>query len=138
LSVTVLVYGTNRFPAFWLTDSGHTVDTSVTTPEEIAAVMQAADALGVPGGILVANPLPEAAQLDPAQHNRLLAQALDAAGRASVRGKDITPFLLDYIHEHTGRTSVEVNLEIVRGNCRLGAEIARAWSAMRPRSPELR
>jgi pseudouridine-5'-phosphate glycosidase len=138
LSVTVLVYGTNRFPAFWLTDSGHTVDTSVTTPEEIAAVMQAADALGLPGGILVANPLPEAAQLDPAQHNRLLAQALDAAGRASVRGKDITPFLLDYIHEHTGRTSVEVNLEIVRGNCRLGAEIARAWSAMRPRSPELR
>jgi pseudouridine-5'-phosphate glycosidase len=138
LSVTVLVYGTNRFPAFWLTDSGHTVDTSVTTPEEIAAVMQAADALGLPGGILVANPLPEAAQLDPAQHNRLLAQALDAAGRASVRGKDITPFLLDYIHEHTGRTSVEVNLEIVRGNCRLGAEIARAWSAMHPRSPELR
>jgi pseudouridine-5'-phosphate glycosidase len=138
LSVTVLVYGTNRFPAFWLTDSGHTVDTSVTTPEEIAAVMQAADALGLPGGILVANPLPEAAQLDPAQHNRLLAQALDAAGRASVRGKDITPFLLDYIHEHTGRTSVEVNLEIVRANCRLGAEIARAWSAMRPRSPELR
>ncbi len=138
LSVTVLVYGTNRFPAFWLTDSGYTVDTSVTTPEEIAAVMQAADALGLPGGILVANPLPEAAQLDPALHDRLLAQALDAAARASVRGKDITPFLLDYIHAHTGRSSVDVNLEIVRGNCRLGAEIARAWSAMRLRSPEVR
>jgi pseudouridine-5'-phosphate glycosidase len=46
-----------------------------------------------------------------------------------VRGKEITPFLLDYIHEHTGRASVAVNLEIVRGNCRLGADIARAWSA---------
>ena len=131
LSVTVLVFGTDRFPAFWLTDSGHTVDFSVTTPEEIAEVMRAADALSLPGGILVANPLPETDQLDPALHDRLLADALDAAAAASVRGKDITPFLLDYIHEHTGRTSVAVNLDIVRGNCKLGAEIARAWSALK-------
>ena len=127
LSVTVLVFGTNRFPAFWLTDSGYTVDFSVTTPEEIAEVMHAADELGRPGGILVANPLPEGAQLDPEVHDRLLADALEAADAASVRGKDITPFLLDYIHEHTDRTSVAVNLEIVRGNCRLGADIARSW-----------
>jgi pseudouridylate synthase len=131
LSVTVLVFGTDRFPAFWLSDSGHTVDSPVTTPEEVAAVMQASDALGLPGGILVANPLPDTAQLDPALHDRLLADALDAAEGASVRGKEITPFLLDYIHEHTGRTSVAVNLEIVRGNCRLGADIARSWSALR-------
>ena len=130
LSVTVLVFGTNRFPAFWLSDSGHTVDFSVTTPEEIAEVMRAADMLALPGGILVANPLPEAAQLDPALHDRLLAEALDAAAAASVRGKEITPFLLDYIHEHTDRSSVAVNLEIVRGNCKLGAGIARAWSAL--------
>src|SRR5579872_258579 len=129
LGVTVLVFGTNRFPAFWLTDSGYTVDTAVTRPEEVAAVMRAADALGLPGGILVANPLPEAAQLDPATHDRLLAEALEAAASASMRGKDVTPFLLEYIHEHTGRTSVSVNLEIVRGNCRLGADIARAFAA---------
>jgi len=135
LSVTVLVYGTDRFPAFWLTDSGHTVDFSVTTPNEIAEIMHAADALALPGGMLVANPLPEAAQLDPAVHDRLLAEALEAADSASVRGKDITPFLLDYIHEHTDRTSVAVNLEIVRGNCKLGAEIARAWSALRAARP---
>ena len=135
LSVTVLVYGTDRFPAFWLTDSGHTVDFSVTTPNEIAEIMHAADALALPGGMLVANPLPEAAQLDPAVHDRLLAQALAAADSASVRGKDITPFLLDYIHEHTDRTSVAVNLEIVRGNCKLGAEIARAWSELRAARP---
>ena len=127
LSVTVLVFGTDRFPAFWLTDSGYTVDFSVTTPEEIADVMHAADELGRTGGILVANPLPEGAQLDPEVHDRLLADALEAADAASVRGKDITPFLLDYIHEHTDRTSVAVNLEIVRGNCRLGADIARSW-----------
>jgi pseudouridylate synthase len=47
-----------------------------------------------------------------------------------VRGKDVTPFLLDYVHQHTGRASVEVNLEIVRRNCTLGAEIARAWAAI--------
>jgi pseudouridylate synthase len=130
LSVTVLVFGTDRFPAFWLSDSGYTVDFSVTTPEEIAKVMHAADTLALPGGILVANPLPEAVQLDPALHDRLLADALDAAEAGSVRGKEITPFLLEYIHEHTDRTSVAVNLEIVRGNCRLGAAIARAWSAL--------
>jgi pseudouridine-5'-phosphate glycosidase len=130
LSVTVLVFGSDRFPAFWLTDSGYTVDFAVTTAEEVAEVMKAADALALPGGMLVANPLPAAVQLDPALHDRLLADALDAAEAASVRGKDITPFLLDYIHENTDGASVAVNLEIVRGNCRLGAEIARAWSAL--------
>ena len=128
LSVTVLVFGTDRFPAFWLTDSGHTVDHAVDSADQIAAVMRAADALGRAGAILVANPLPESEQLDPELHDRMLADALDAADAAAVRGKEITPFLLDYIHEHTGHASVGVNLEIVRGNCRLGAEIARAWS----------
>jgi pseudouridylate synthase len=128
LSVTVLVFGTERFPAFWLNDSGFTVDSWVTSPDEIARVMQAADGLGLSGGILVANPLPSSAQLDPALHDRLLAEALEAARAGSVHGKDITPFLLDYIHTHTGHASVAVNLEIVRGNCRLGADIARAWS----------
>ena len=130
LSVTVVVFGTDHFPAFWLSDSGYTVDFSVATAEEIADVMQAADMLALPGGILVANPLPEPAQLDPALHDRLLADALDAAEAASVRGKEITPFVLEYIHEHTDRMSVGVNLEIVRGNCKLGAEIARVWSAL--------
>jgi pseudouridylate synthase len=131
LGVTVLVFGTTRFPAFWMTDSGHTADFSVATAQEIAEVMQAADALGLTSGILVANPLPAAAQLDPATHDRLLADALQAAQAATVRGKEITPFLLEYIHQHTDGASVAVNLEIVRGNCRLGAEIARSWSAAR-------
>jgi pseudouridylate synthase len=129
LSVTVLVFGSRRFPAFYLADSGYTVEQSVNAPEEVAQVMRCADALGLRGGILVANPLPESAQLDPALHDRLLADALAAAHADGIRGKDITPFLLDYIHQHTERTSVAVNLKIVRGNCRLGADIARAWAA---------
>ena len=129
LSVTVLAYGSNRFPAFYVTDSGHTVDHSVASAEEIADIMRASDELGRPGGILVANPLPESAQLDPVLHDRLLTDALSAADKASVSGRDVTPFLLEYIHEHTGRKSVDVNLEIVRSNCRLAADIARAWAA---------
>jgi pseudouridylate synthase len=130
LGVTVLVFGTDRFPAFWLTDSGYRVDAPVATPEQIAEVMRASDELALPGAILVANPLPEGSQLDPLTHDRLLSEALEAADAASVRGKEITPFLLEYIHEHTGRGSVAVNLEIVRGNCRLGAKIARSWCQM--------
>jgi len=130
LSVPVVVYGTDRFPAFWLTDSGHRVDTPVSSAAEVAAIMKAADELALPGGLLVANPLPEAEQLDPELHDRLLAEALEAAETTGVRGKDVTPFLLDYVHQHTGRRSVDVNLEIVRRNCALGAEIARAWAAV--------
>jgi pseudouridylate synthase len=132
LSVPVVVFGTDRFPAFWLSDSGHRVDLPVTSAAEVAKMMKAADELALPGGILVANPLPEAEQLDPAVHDRLLAEALEAADTTAVRGKDVTPFLLDYIHEHTGRASVEVNLEIVRRNCALGADIARAWAELSP------
>jgi pseudouridine-5'-phosphate glycosidase len=129
LSVPVLVFGTDRFPGFWVSDSGYRVDHPVSSAREIADVMLAADALDLPSGILVANPLPESEQLDPALHDRLLAEALAAAEASAVRGKDVTPFLLDYVHEHTGRVSVAVNLDIVRGNCRLGADIARTWAA---------
>jgi pseudouridine-5'-phosphate glycosidase len=129
LSVTVLVFGTRQFPAFWLADSGISVDFSVSSGAEVAEVMRAADALGRPGGILVANPLPESAQLDPAIHDRLLTEALEAARAAGVTGKAITPFLLDYIHSQTRGTSLDVNLEIVRGNCRLAAAIATAYCA---------
>ncbi len=129
LSVTVLVHGTRQFPAFYLRDSGISVDFAIADAAEVAAIMRAADALELPGGILVANPLPESAELDRDTHDRLLADALQAAHAHGVTGKDTTPFLLDYLHTHSQGTSVEVNLEIVRGNCRLGAQIAAAYSA---------
>ena len=100
--------------------------------------MRAADELELPGGMLVANPLPESAQLDPAVHDRLLGEALAAADAASVRGKDITPFLLDHLHRHTDGTSVKVNLEIVRGNCRTGVRRSRGPGPRAGRRPYLR
>jgi pseudouridylate synthase len=131
LSVTVLVFGTHQFPAFYLADSGISVDFSVSTAAEVAAIMRAADSLGRPGGILVANPLPASAELDRENHDRALAEALSAAAVAGVSGKDVTPFLLEYIHSHTEGTSVDVNLAIVRGNCRLAAEIASVYARVR-------
>ena len=131
LSVTVLVFGTHQFPAFYLADSGIPVDFSVSTAAEVAAIMRAADSLGGPGGILVANPLPASAELDRENHDRTLAEALSAAEVAGVSGKDVTPFLLEYIHSHTEGASVDVNLAIVRGNCRLAAEIASAYARVR-------
>ena len=128
LSVTVLVHGSHRFPAFYLADSGLSVDHAVGGAAEVAAIMRAADSLGRQAGILVANPLPPSAQLDPDVHDRVLADALAAADAAAVNGKAITPFLLDYIHAHTAGTSVDVNLEIVRSNCRLAAAIAVAFA----------
>jgi pseudouridylate synthase len=128
LGVIVLVFGTDRFPGFYLSDSGYRVDSAIGTPWEIAAVMQASDALSLPGGILVANPLPESSQLDPELHDRVLAEALAAAEAGGIRGKEITPFLLEYVHEHTERRSVAINLEIVRRNCSLAGAIACAWA----------
>jgi pseudouridine-5'-phosphate glycosidase len=131
LSVTVLVYGSRQFPAFYLSDSGLTVDHQVDDAAEVAAIMRAADALGRPSGILVANPLPPEAELDRDTHDRLLHDALAAAAAAQVTGKDATPFLLEYLHSHSDGESVEVNSEIVRANCRLAAQIATAFAAQR-------
>jgi pseudouridine-5'-phosphate glycosidase len=128
LGVAVLGYRTGRFPAFYLTDSGEDLDWRVDSPAEIAAVMAARDQLGDIAALLVANPLPPDKQLDPALHDRVLAEALAAAGAAGVRGKAVTPFLLAEMQRATEGQSVAVNLDIARGNIALAAQIATAWS----------
>lgn len=127
LSVTVVGYGTDEFPSFWLTSSGQPLDWSVPDGAAVAEVMAANDALGRRTGILVANPLPLDRQLDPAVHDAALVQALAEA--EGMTGKDVTPFLLQRIVEITGGTSLEVNLEIAANNIRVAADIARAWAA---------
>lgn len=132
LGIGVLGYGTDRFPGFYLSDSGEPVDWTVRTPQEVAEVMAAQDALGGhESGLIVANPVPRAEQLDPELHDRVLAEALAAAEREGVTGQAITPFLLGYLTDRTGGASLEANLAAVRGNVRLAAEIAVSWSARR-------
>jgi pseudouridylate synthase len=132
LGVTVVGYRTNRFPAFYLTDSGEELDWRLDHAAEIAQVMAARDRLGDTAALLIANPLPPDKQLDPALHDQVLAEALAAATQANVRGKAVTPFLLAYLQRATEGKSVEVNLDVARGNIALAAEIATAWSARRP------
>jgi pseudouridine-5'-phosphate glycosidase len=128
LGVAVVGYRTSRFPAFYLTDSGQDLDWRLDSPAEIAAVMVARELVGDESALLVANPLPPEAQLDPALHDRVLAEALAAAETAGVRGKAVTPFLLDYMQRATGGASVAVNLDVARGNIALAGQIAVAWA----------
>lgn len=128
LSVPVIGYGTNAFPAFWLRESGHTLDWQVDTADEVAAVMAARDALGSRTGIVLANPIPAEQQWDPAEHDRILATAFAAADEAGVRGKAVTPFLLGFIVKESGGRSLEVNLDLARNNVRVAADVATAWS----------
>nr|WP_203612932.1 pseudouridine-5'-phosphate glycosidase [Streptomyces rochei] len=129
LGVAVAGYGTDRFPGFYLADSGHPVDWTLDTPEQVAAVMRAQDALRGPrSALVVANPVPEEEQLDPALHARVLADALRACEAEGVTGQAVTPFLLSHLVRHTDGASLEANLAAVRGNVRLAARIAAAWT----------
>ncbi len=128
LSVAVVGYRTSRFPAFWLSDSGCDLDWRADTPEEIADIMAARRAFGEKSALLIANPLPTALQLDPGVLDDALEQALAVAAEQGVKGKAVSPFLLDRIQEATGGASVAVNLQIARGNIGLAAQIAQAWA----------
>jgi pseudouridine-5'-phosphate glycosidase len=129
LGVTVLGYGTDRFPGFYLHDSGFPAPWRVESPAQVAAVLTARRELGgADRAVVVANPLPVEEQLDPELHDRVLAAGLAAAADARVGGKEVTPFLLDFFHTETGGASLEANVRLVVRNARLGAEIAAAAS----------
>jgi len=130
LSVCVLGYGTDRFPGFYLADSGFPVPWRVDSPEQVAAVMRVQAELGLGRrAIVVANPLPAAEQVDPALHDRVLADALAAAAAQGVRGGAMTPFLLERFHRDTGGATLEANILLVLRNAELAARIARAAAA---------
>src|SRR3954463_15540735 len=133
LNVTVVGYRTDAFPGFYLSDSGHPVGWRVETPEEVAAVARARDDLGLGDrAIVVANPLPAAEQLDPALHDRVLRESLDAAAAAGIAGRDVTPFLLDRFHRETGGASLRANVRLVLRNAELAGRIAVAVAAAGP------
>jgi pseudouridylate synthase len=123
LNVTLLGYQTDRFPGFYLADSGFPVPWRVDTPQEVADVAHARAELGL-GAIVVANPIDE--PLDPELHDRVLQEGLEAAAREGIRGKDVTPFLLDRFHRETDGASLRANVRLVLRNAVLAAQIARA------------
>ena len=130
LNIAVLGYRTDAFPGFYLADSGYPLDWRVESAAEVAAVMRSRRQLGTDRyGLLVANPIPVADQLDRDLHDRTLAAGLAALAEAGVHGKQVTPFLLDYFHRHTGGASLTANVRLVLNNARLAAEIAAEYAA---------
>nr|WP_203617700.1 pseudouridine-5'-phosphate glycosidase [Streptomyces bauhiniae] len=129
LGVAVAGYRTERFPGFYLSDSGHPVDWTLRDPEQVAEVMRAQDALDGPeSALIVANPVPPDRQLDPGLHARVLDEALRACEEEGITGQAVTPFLLAHLVRHTDGASLSANLAAVRGNVELAARIATAWA----------
>ena len=126
LAVPVAGWRTDRFPAFYVRDSGLDVPTVVNSGDDVAAMLRASAAVGHPGGILVANPIPVGAELDPEPIDRALGSALALVEQQSLRGPAVTPVLLDAIAAATDGVSVEANLALAQDNARVAAEIAAA------------
>jgi pseudouridine-5'-phosphate glycosidase len=127
LGVGVLGFRTRRFPGFYLSDSGFDLDWSAETPEQVATILKAGkDQKTSQSALVVANPLPVTDQLDPALHDQVLAEALAEMQTRGVSGKDVTPFLLAYFHEHTLGASLDANIKIILRNAELAARIAAA------------
>ncbi|RBY83871.1 pseudouridine-5-phosphate glycosidase [Geodermatophilus sp. TF02-6] len=129
LSVTVVGYRTRTFPGFYVADSGCTIDWSVDDATQAAAVFAARRDLS-PGAVVVANPLPADEQLDPELHDRVITGALAAAEEAGVRGKAVTPFVLEHLHRASEGATLAVNVRLVLRNAELAGRIAAALAAL--------
>ena len=133
LNITVVGYRTERFPGFYLPDSGFPLDWRVDDPGEVADIMSARHRLGLTSALVVANPIGTEHQLDPDLHDVTLEEGLRLAEARGVSGKDVTPFLLDHFHRATHGASLEANTALVIDNAALAATIASA-RALAPRA----
>ena len=122
--MTVVGYGTDRFPAFYNRDSGLPVDVRADTPAEVAALFRAQRALGLPCGMLVTVPIPAEFEPPADQMEAAIAQALAEAEAQGIKGKAMTPFLLARVSALTGEASLRANLALLENNARVAAEIA--------------
>jgi pseudouridine-5'-phosphate glycosidase len=129
--VPVLGYRTRELPAFFCRESGLGVDARLESAEEIARVMQAQWALGLRGGLVVANPIDEAHALPRERVDQAIAAALADAEAQGITGKAVTPFLLARVNALTGGNSLASNIQLVLANARLAAAIAAAFAALK-------
>lgn len=126
--VPVLGYQTEELPAFYSRHSGYKCDYKLENPEHTADILKAKWDLDLEGGVLIANPVPEADEIEYSVINEKIEQALSEAESKGIKGKELTPFLLDRIKEITEGQSLETNISLVRNNAVVGAKIARAFS----------
>jgi len=126
--VPIIGYGTDEFPAFYTRSSGLPVDVRCDTPEEVAAIVRARDALRLSAGVLVTVPILPKDELPAAQAEAAISQALDEAEAQGITGKAVTPFLLARVSELTGEASLQANIALLLNNARVAADIAAALS----------
>ena len=122
--VPVIGYGTEELPAFYTRKSGFKVDYRVDSPEELAAIFKAKQEMGLGGGMLVTNPIPEQYSMDPMRINKAIDEAVAEAQQRGIHGKETTPFLLAKIKDITGGDSLASNIQLVLNNARLAAKTA--------------
>lgn len=122
--VTVVGYGTDRFPAFYTRETDLPVDCRCDTPEEVADVARARERLGVPGATLVVVPIPEEAEIPRAEIEPVIERALAEAEAQGLRSAGVTPFLLGRLAELTGERSIAANLALLENNARVAARVA--------------
>lgn len=128
--VPVIGYGTKELPAFYTRKSGFAVDYELDTPEEIAKAFKVQHELGLKGGMLVTNPIPEEFSMDADLINGAIAEAVEEAKQQGIHGKETTPFLLAKIKDITGGDSLTSNIELVFNNAKLAAKTACAYCAL--------
>ncbi len=123
--VPVIGYGTDELPAFYTRHSGFGVDYRLDTPQQLAATFRAKLDMGLQGGMLVTNPIPEQYSMPAQVISRAIDEAIADADRLGIHGKAITPYLLDRIQQLTGGDSLAANIQLVLNNARLAAQTAR-------------
>ena len=123
MGVPVIGYRTDEFPAFYTRQSGYKVNYRLDSPEEIAEAMKVKRELGLNGGMIIANPVPEEFSMDKKIIDEAIEASLTKADKNNIKGKDVTPFLLSEINNITGGTSLESNIRLVMNNAKLAAEI---------------
>lgn len=122
LAIGVVGYKTTAFPGFYLTDSGFTIEHHVNSADEIAAIIAQRKALQTNNGLVVANPV--AKEMDRSRHDAILKSGMEGAEKAGIHGKYVTPFLLEHFHTASEGESLKVNIDIIKSNSALAADIA--------------
>lgn len=126
--IPVITFGQDEFPSFYSRKSGFTSPLRLDSAKEIAALLDTKWKMGLTGSVLIANPVPADQEFNADEMEIQILQALNAAKEKMVSGKEITPFLLQYIAEHTKGESLEANIALIKHNAKLGAEIAVEYS----------
>lgn len=129
--VPVLGYGTNELPAFYTRTSGLKVDYNLKDPETAARIIYMKRELGLDGGVLITNPIPEEESMDEAEINGVIDKAIKEMDERGIKGKDCTPFLLAKVAEITEGKSLDANIKLVFNNAKVGTEIAKAYCKLK-------